>query len=120
LRFAQGGGIGMRPPNERLAGKLVLWEYGYMKTTLEIPDPLFNQVKAKAALEGLKLKDLVTSALGAYLAQPGAGRKPQAKPCPFPIIRGRRKWKMPDLTPEFLSKLEQAEDLERYRKSLGR
>jgi hypothetical protein len=91
-----------------------------MKTTLEIPDPLFKQVKAKAAVEGLKLKDLVTSALSAYLAEPRASRKSQAKPCPFPIIRGRGKWKMPDLTPEFLSKLEQEEDLERYRKSLGR
>jgi hypothetical protein len=32
-----------------------------MKTTLEIPDPLIKRVKAWAAMDGLNLKDLVTS-----------------------------------------------------------
>ena len=41
-----------------------------MKTTLEIPDTMFREAKAKAALDGIKLKELVNSALGAYLAQP--------------------------------------------------
>ena len=38
-----------------------------MKTTLEIPETLFKRVKAKAAMQGLKIKDLVTSALTEYL-----------------------------------------------------
>jgi hypothetical protein len=34
-----------------------------MKTTLEIPDALFRQAKATAALRGESLKDFVTTAL---------------------------------------------------------
>ena len=38
-----------------------------MKTTLEIPDDLFRQTKAAAALRGESLKDFVTEALRAYV-----------------------------------------------------
>ena len=39
-----------------------------MKTTLEIPDPLFRRAKAKAAERGQSLKQLVTEALQEKLA----------------------------------------------------
>jgi hypothetical protein len=39
-----------------------------VKTTLEIPDPLFRKAKARAAERGQSLKDLVTEALEARLA----------------------------------------------------
>jgi hypothetical protein len=31
-----------------------------MRTTIDFPDDLFREVKARAALDGLKLKDLIT------------------------------------------------------------
>ena len=31
-----------------------------MKTTIDLPDELLRRVKAKAALDGMKLKDLIT------------------------------------------------------------
>ncbi|MBW8875702.1 MAG: hypothetical protein JF614_12125 [Acidobacteria bacterium] len=31
-----------------------------MRTTIDLPDELLRQVKAKAALDGMKLKDLIT------------------------------------------------------------
>lgn len=31
-----------------------------MRTTIDLPDDLLRQVKARAALDGLKLKDLIT------------------------------------------------------------
>lgn len=34
-----------------------------MKTTLEVPDELYRAAKAKAALEGVRLTDLVTDGL---------------------------------------------------------
>ncbi len=39
-----------------------------MKTTIEIPDPLFRQAKSKAAERGQTLKELVTEALQEKLA----------------------------------------------------
>lgn len=39
-----------------------------MKTTLEIPDPLFRKAKAKAAERGQSLRQLVTEALQEKLA----------------------------------------------------
>ena len=38
-----------------------------MKTTLEIPNPLFRQSKAMAALRGQSFKDFVAAALRAFL-----------------------------------------------------
>ena len=35
---------------------------GSVKTTLEIPDDLFREMKAAAALRGIKLRDFVTDA----------------------------------------------------------
>ena len=45
-----------------------------MKTTLEIPDPLFRKAKSKAAERGQTLKQLVTEALQEYI-----GRRKQAR-----------------------------------------
>jgi hypothetical protein len=39
-----------------------------MKTTLEIPDPLFRRAKSRAAEQGQTLKDFVADALQAKLA----------------------------------------------------
>ncbi len=43
-----------------------------MKTTFEIPDELFRQTKATAAMRGESLKDFVTDALEAHLRQASA------------------------------------------------
>jgi hypothetical protein len=103
-----------------LAGKLFLWEYGNMKTTLEIPNPLFKRVKAQAAMEGLKLKDVVTSALSAYLTRPRPPSKREAKPCPFPLVRGKVGALMKQMNNETIAELQEKEDLERHRRSFGR
>jgi len=39
-----------------------------MKTTIELPDPLYRQAKAVAALRGRKLKDLVEEGLRLAIA----------------------------------------------------
>lgn len=66
-----------------------------MRTTLDLPDPLMRELKARAALEGVKLKDflarMVQSALQKPLqAQSLPGRspapvfaRPSAKPMPL-------------------------------------
>src|SRR5688572_23905994 len=49
-------------------------KYGYLivvKTTLEIPDPLFRKAKATAAQEGRSMKDYVVEALREKLESTG-------------------------------------------------
>ena len=50
-----------------------------MKTTIDIPDPLFRKAKSRAAELGQSLRQLVTDALVAKLESPGepANRDPQ-------------------------------------------
>ena len=47
-----------------------------MKTTLEIPDALFRQAKAAAALKGIPLRELVTDALAEKLRASEFTEKP--------------------------------------------
>jgi hypothetical protein len=42
---------------------LVLWEYGHMKTTLELPAELMRRVKLRAVHRNQKLKDAITQLL---------------------------------------------------------
>jgi hypothetical protein len=48
-----------------------------MKTTLEIPDDLYRQTKATAALRGESLKDFVTEALKIHLERQTSGASAQ-------------------------------------------
>ena len=91
-----------------------------MKTTFEIPNPLFKRVKAQAAMEGLKLKDVVASALSAYLTRPRPPSKREVKPCPFPLVRGKVGVLMKQMNNETIAELQEKEDLERHRRSFGR
>jgi hypothetical protein len=45
-----------------------------MRTTIDIPTPLFKRAKAAAAKEGATLRDVLVRALQAYLAQPTAAK----------------------------------------------
>ena len=48
-----------------------------MKTTLEIPDPVFRRAKAKAAEQGIPFRQFVTEAVEARLRSSAA---PEGKP----------------------------------------
>ena len=48
-----------------------------MKTTLEIPDPIFRQAKARAGALGMPLREYITQAVKEKLSTPG---KRQSKP----------------------------------------
>jgi hypothetical protein len=63
-----------------------------MRTTLDIPDPVFRELKAKAALEGTTLKALLHQLLESGLRSPPkkAAPLPQAESEPPSIKLGRR------------------------------
>jgi hypothetical protein len=50
-----------------------------VKTTLEIPDPIFRKAKAKAAAEGIPLRQLVTEAVEARVNDRASIEKPWMK-----------------------------------------
>ncbi len=99
-----------------------------MRTTIDIPDELLRQTKARAALRGMKLKELIVEALEAALYYPsgtpsasrvtdGAEDEPNvlvlADHCVFPLIRGDCGPAMQDATGEKLNELLEEEEVER-------
>lgn len=57
-----------------------------LKTTIEISDDLFRQAKAQAALQGIRLRDLVE--YGLRLAMEAPQSPTNGKRTAFPLIKG--------------------------------
>lgn len=60
------------------------YEYGYiapMKTTIDIPDGIYRQVKARSALEGRSIREVVIALFTGWLdngaSAEGGGHEPQ-------------------------------------------
>lgn len=85
-----------------------------MKTTLDIPDPIFREAKARAALEGRRLKDIVTEGLRLRLEQAPPKRKIRLK---FPLFKSNGKPPLV-ISDDIASRVELADDLSRYEASL--
>ena len=60
-----------------------------MRTTIDIPDDLYRKLKAKAAIEGSTVKQIIVGLVDRELQEPGTGKRVQ-----FPIIRGKTKSKL--------------------------
>lgn len=60
-----------------------------MRTTIDIPDELLRAAKARAALEGRSLKDLLIEGLLQTMKQPAPKRRKLRK-ADFPIIKSAR------------------------------
>jgi hypothetical protein len=57
-----------------------------MRTTVDLPDPLFKQIKAEAALRGMKLREFIMRALERALAE--RGPKPTSYQVKLPLVQG--------------------------------
>ena len=99
-----------------------------MRTTLDLPDATFRQLKAQAALSGLKLKELVTQFIDRGLAGglPAGSPKqlPQAgevatNPYPIPIARDVDGSVTPYLSNAQLYAILDEEDLAQYQRVLS-
>jgi hypothetical protein len=100
--------------------KMLLCEYVFVRTTLDLPDDLFRQVKAKAALEGATLKQTLTRYIESGLRQPARLSGQPARRSPLPVVPRRGKGVIPNLTAELQARLEEEEDLAKFNRSFGR
>jgi len=70
-----------------------------MRTTIELPDELLRQVKAKAALDGIKLKDLITRYVEQGLrGAPPATASHRRQRSELPVARSATGHTLPALT----------------------
>ena len=51
-----------------------------MRTTIDLPDPLYRQLKAHAALRGLPMKDVVLAFVERGLRAPAEAAEPEVPP----------------------------------------
>jgi len=86
-----GGIYAPTPDTADSLGQFALYAYlcknDYMRTTIEIPDDLFRKAKAQAALEGVRLRDVIERGLRLVLAEPAP---PVSKRVHFPLHPSRR------------------------------
>jgi hypothetical protein len=87
-----------------------------MRTSLDLPDELFRQLKARAALLGTTVKALLTGYVESGLRQ---SSRPAARRSALPVIpRGRRG--VADVTPDVIARMDDEEDRAKLRRSFGR
>jgi hypothetical protein len=70
---------------------MLLCEYVFMRTTIEIPDDLFRRAKATAALRGSTMKELVVRAVEREVAVRAIPKKASARvTLPLHLKSGRK------------------------------
>jgi hypothetical protein len=87
-----------------------------MRTTLDLPDETFRQLKAQAALSGLKLKELVTQLIqrGLSTSEPVTASAQPPDSLPVAIKRVPDSPLMPALTNTQLYAILNQEDMAQY------
>jgi hypothetical protein len=61
-----------------------------MRTTVDIPDPLYRELKSKAAMEGRSVKELILRGVEVELRPPAKpGRKKPKKQIRIPILKSK-------------------------------
>jgi len=91
-----------------------------MRTTLDLPDNILRQAKAKAALEGETLKKLLTRYIESGLRQMPEGSPRRLGRSKLPVIPRRGKRSIPNLTAELQARLQEEEDRAKLDRSFRR
>jgi hypothetical protein len=60
-----------------------------MRTTVDIPDPLYREMKIHAAQEGTTLKEIILDAVAVKLRTGKTTEKPE-KRAKFPVVRSKK------------------------------
>ncbi len=94
-----------------------------MRTTLDLPDPLFKEVKTRAVQQGLKLKELLAIYIEAGLRSPSVPKNTAAHleklhPLPVGIPRVPDAPLHPAMTNAELYAILEAEDFSEYTRAI--
>ena len=90
-----------------------------MRTTVDLPDALMREIKARAALEGVKLKDYFARLVQAALQRPAEFAGPAGR-SPAPVFRRTSAKPMPALSNAELHALMDAQDLSKAGLKIGK
>ena len=93
-----------------------------MRTTLELPDPLFREVTARAAQSGIELKELLTRYIETGLKAPEVQSvTPRPKRTPLPVLFEKTPGALttPALTNAELYAILEKEDIEQLTRAWG-
>lgn len=92
-----------------------------MRTTVDLPDELYRALKARAALNGVTVRDLVRRYVEQGLKQPSVSADAGPGRCqPPPVIIAPRGVPIPALPRAELRRLEEEEDEAKHARSAGR
>lgn len=100
--------VGTQWKRNRFDGQLAKCAYLCVRTTIELPDGLFRQVKTLATQKGLTLKEFFTAAVERAVVEP----PPESRRMLRPPIGGLEGRPIPARNNEELAALLEAEDLE--------
>jgi hypothetical protein len=88
-----------------------------MRTTLELPDELFRQVKATAAIKGTTIKELLTQYVETGLRQSDAPSAPHGKRSTLPVIKRRERGVVLPVTADVHARIDEEADVAKIRGS---
>jgi hypothetical protein len=75
-----------------VAHEAALCYYAFMRTTVDLSDTLYRALKAKAALEGRTVREVLTQAVEQWLQGGPREPAPPSAPTPRPWIGGLREY----------------------------
>jgi hypothetical protein len=81
-----------------------------MRTTVEMPDPLFRRAKATASLRGVTLRELVTQAVEHEISTGELGLLRGGRPVQLPLVPSSRPGKR-NLTTDKVAEILEKDDL---------
>jgi hypothetical protein len=88
-----------------------------MRTTIDLPENLYRSLKARAALSGLSLRELIRRLIEQGLRSPGPGPGARGLREPPPVIIPARGVPIPALSQAERLRLEEAEDEAKHARS---
>jgi hypothetical protein len=92
-----------------------------VRTTVDLPDDLYRTLKARAALSGMTMRELIVKLIEQSLRRPAAStRRDSPQREPPPVVVPPRGVQIPAVSRADLRRIEEEADERKHARSLGR